>query len=279
MRILLRTYGGEEYVWKEATYKKENFFIVNNDGEDSAIEECNIAATDGHNMAGYVVCAYCGEMVLNTEEEIEKHYAAIESKRDCTTCDKLYVDGDHNTLRRTITPNEDGTYSVSDIITARLFCRNYYNKYEISTNQAKKVCKFLQCRRNGMREASDFFSKYPDAFDSIITVDAVVAQKYKYDKRNYISYGYTRRNLHMYDMKSRGTIKACVNENGIVECFQASSSGEVYRFFYSAKYDKMFYAKYGNYREGRPDYFSQKKYDELLTKVRALYAAAKEEKK
>ena len=274
MRILLRRYDGEEYVWKEATYKKENFFV-----DDNAIEECNIAATDGHSVEGCVICSYCGEIVKNTPEEIAAHYAKRESGRDCINCDKVYVGGIDDTLTRNITDNGDGTYNVVTTEKAKLYCRMGYSKYEISTESAKDVCKFMLCRQYGMREASDFFSKYPDAFDSVITVDTIVAQKYNYYGKTYLSYGSTRRELHMYDMKSRGTIQACVNSSGIVECFKASSAGSTYYFFYSEKYDKLFWAKYGTYREGRPDYCRQAKLEELHNKVKALYAAAKEEKK
>ena len=275
MRILLRSFDGKEYVWKDATYSKEQFYI---DGKK--VEETNIAATDGHNMENHVICAFCGEIVENNESAIEKHYADMESKRDCKSCDKLYVDGDEDTLSRNITDNGDGTYNVVQTMKARLYCRGYYSRYDIDSKRAKEICKFLQCRRTGMRKPTDLFSVYPDVFDSVITVDVLAKQKFKFFKKGYVSYGGDScRNLYLYDMKSRGTIQACVNSSGIVECFKASSAGNTYYFFYSEKYDKLFWAKYGTYREGRPGYFSAKKFEEVYKKAKALYEAAKEEKK
>jgi hypothetical protein len=267
MRILLRRDDkGNEYVWKDATYKGEKY-IVNNGVQDVQVYETNIVAVEGHEKAGYVVCKTCGEFVKNTPEEIAKHYETMEKNRDCSKC--CYVSFDNNRkIHREMVDNGDGTYSVTEEFKSELYCGNNYYKKKVSEMDIRKQCIAYACRRNGMRPPKDIFAAYPGVFDTAITSDVLLEKKYKLEGHD--------GKYFLYDMKSRGTIKACVNKSGIVECFRVSSNGDKLYFHYSEKYDKLFYTGgyNGTYEEGKPSWFRETKFNEALEKIRALYKGA-----
>lgn len=267
MRILLRRDGDNEYVWKEAIYKNEQYFIVT-DGVELRVYDNNIAAVADHEKSGYVVCKACGEMVENTPEAIEAHYTSKENSKDCAKCQHLSFNNNIRPTRKLV-DNGDGTYHVVDEYNSELYCRsNYYKKHMEDVDEVRE-CIFFACRRSGMRQSKDIFIAYPGVFDTAITVDVLTEKKYNLDGHN--------GSYFMYDLKSRGTIKACVNNSGIVECFQVSSNGDRVYFYYSEKYDKLFWcggSYNSNYEEGRPSWFREVKFNAALTKIRALYKGA-----
>ena len=266
MRILIRRDNGNEYVWKEANYHDEGYW-VNVDGSEIHVHESNIAAVDGHVKTNYVVCRSCGKLIENTPEAIMQHYTEMENSKDCAKCEHLSF-SNVITVDRKLVDNGDGTFHVVDNYDSELYCRSNYYKKSMKDIDLAKECKLYACRRNGVRAPNDIFLRYPEVFNTSITVDVLTEKKLKLD-------GY-KDNFFMYDMKSRGTIKACVNKCGIVECFQISSNGDRILFYYSEKYDKLFYSTgyRGRYEEGKPSWFRQNKYDEALEKIRALYKGA-----
>ena len=267
MRILLRNYGGNEYVWKDATYKDCQYFITENN-QSIRIDEIKIAAIDGQAGQGYVVCNCCGELIENNPTAIDAHYNKRERERDCTSCDHLAYSRDKKRIERTLVAIGDGKYRIKDEIIAELMCgASGWQNIRLTSPEIKRVCVYYKCRRSGVRAPSDIFSQYPGVFDTMITADVLTAKKFKFENHN--------GNYFIYDMKSRGTIKACVNKSGVVECFIVSSNGTRVKYFYSEKYDKMFYVNGNTYVEGKPYWFREVKFDEAHKKIKALYEGAK----
>lgn len=265
MQILLRRYGSEEYVWKKAVYKSEVYYITGDYGDEYRIRDVEIVAVKDNEYAEYMICANCGALIKNTNEEIEKHYAEMEAKRDCASCSDVNF-ADKKLQSRTI-ENEDGTYTVTETFTARPRCAVVsWNPCSIESAVKNGRCKFIACRSTGMRPQNSIFFRLPGVFDSAITVDVLNANKYKYDGAN--------SDYFVYDLRSRGTIKACVNSAGVVDHFIVSSKGNKVIYYYSEKYDKMFYKNGWEYIEGKPYWFTDTKFNEAHQKIKALYKGA-----
>lgn len=267
MRILLRRYGSETYVWKDATYENEHFYVKNSDGSKANVHEIAIVAVEGDENKGFVVCNNCGALIKNNPAAIAAHYEEKEAQRDCAKCEHIAYAKDKEVLGREIVENGDGTYHVKEEFNAELRCGfTYWNPVSVSSAVRNGTCKYTACRKKGVRATIDIFAKFPGVFDKAITVDALVAKKLKFD-------GYEN-GYFLYDMKSRGTIKACANEKGIVECFLVTSRGRHIHFYYSEKYDKMFFKNGTRYEEGHPYWVTEKKFEEAHQKIKELYKGA-----
>ena len=258
MRILIRNWEDKEYVWKDATYRDNNYYV-----DDRLVLIINIAAVENHPMIGYVACASCGALIRNTPEDIEAHYVESEAKRDCKKCDRLKFSSYREVVERQLVEKEDGVYEVIEKFTSPLYCGMTYGSVPVTSPRATQICKYYSCRRQGVTTPNDIFTAYPGVFDTAITADVLVEKKLRFDGWN--------RDFFRYDMKSRNTIKACVNKSGIVECFYATSNGGGTYFYYSEKYDKLFYRDGARYREGKPAWFRDNKFEEVHKRVKALY--------
>lgn len=264
MQILLRRYDGEDYVWKTATYEGETYYIKDKNGKQS-IRDIQIAAIKENEYADYVVCAACGKMIRNTPEEIEKHYADMEAKRDCSKCEHIRFANMENITR--VIEEGEGACRVTQTFTAQLRCGVVsWSPTEVKHAVRHGSCIYTSCRKKGTRKPNSVFMKYPGAFDTVITSDTLAAKKMKYDC--------FESGFFMYDMKARGTIKACVNNAGIVDCFMVHYRGNTLFFKYSEKYDKLFYQNGWTYEERYPYWLKEAKFNELHQKVKALYEGA-----
>ena len=262
MRILLKEYKGKPYVWKEATYKDEFYFI----DDDARIYETQIAAVQEHPAAGMVICNNCGALIENTREAIEAHYKERENGKNCVKCEYHGFDQNAVVEKEELTLIGNNTYKVSREFTSELYCQQSWYRRKVTSADAIRNCIYMRCRNSGMRSPRGLFASKPDVFSSAITVDILKEKKLTYVEHD--------GNYFLYDMKSRGTIRACVNNSGIVECFRISSRGNSTYFYYSEKYDKLYYEDGGFYAEGCPNWFRREKYNEALDKIRALYEGA-----
>lgn len=263
MKILLRLYGGKYYVWKNAKWEGGYYKLLDN---DDSISETSILAVTEDERIGYVQCAYCGELVENNPEAIEAHYAKLEAQKNCMKCDKLVQFGDKMNAKKTFKANEDGTYTVEEAYDTKLGCRMSYYTENIHSERAKINCKFALCRRKGVRTINDTFVKYPGLFEKQITVDTLTAKKYVFDRYS--------NGFYEYDLKMRGTLKACVNENGIVDHFILYVRGWAYTIYYSDKYKKLFYHDWSKYGENL-DFLNDTKMQKIIEKISQLYEEAK----
>ena len=263
MKILLRRYGEEYYVWKDAVYEAGQFKV-----DGGAIYMVNILAIKDDNRKDSVICAYCGKVIKNDPEAIEAHFAEQEAQRDCFKCSSLRkysYTSEHATFEK----DADGKYIVKETYIADLRCsQNWYNGPKIDTDDAKKICLFYKCRNTGVHPIKDIFTQYENPFDKNLTVDMLRSKKFEHE-------GYAG-GFFEYDLKCRNTVKACVNELGIVNHFIIKHRGYRWVAFYSAKYDKLFFANNGrDYDEEIPSGMSMAKYEQAKAKISGLF---KEEK-
>ena len=263
MKILLRKYGTECYVWKKAKWKNFGFYVVDDNNDTNAVPLNNIVTIDKDSRKGKVVCRSCGALIKNTPEAIAKHYMDMESKKDCLKCQCLKVGTHLKEIKQSYTLQEDGTYNIASKFNANLYCGKsgyYYTRYPINSLNANDTCMYFECRRKGVIEPNDIFIKYPGVFDDMITTDALTEHKWKYE-------GVYAEHF-VFDGRSRGTLKACVNSIGIVDKFELRYRGRKYYFYYSYKYDKLFRSDYGTMI---PYEIPQSKITDAKKKIRALY--------
>jgi hypothetical protein len=259
MKILLREYENERYVWKDAEYTSYGFVC-----NDEIVCETNIITVKDDNRKDYVICAHCGSIIKNTAEAIEAHFAEQEAKRDCFKCGSLRK-YNVNTSKAEFTKNMDGSYVVTETYTAGLRCgQNWYNGPAIDSEDAKKICLYYRCRRHGVQSIADIFTKYPDPFDKHITVDMLNDKNFPYECM--------ANRCFEYDLKCRSTVKACVNELGIVDHFIIKHRSRGYIAYYSAKYDKLFFTIDGrHYEDSIPSGISETKFNQAYAKISAIY--------
>lgn len=266
MKVLLRQLDEKKYyVWMDAVYENGRFRIVYEDGYKQNIADSDILAIKDDNRSEYVICNNCGTMIHNDPESIEAHFAEQEAQRNCFKCGSLKRSRIRS-VSAEIANNSDGTLKVTETYNAELRCgQSYWSSPMINTDAAKDICVYYRCRKRGVHPIEDIFTKYPDLFNKHITVDVLNAKKYLPDAGG-MSNGYFE-----YDMKLRNTLKACVNKLGIVDHFVVKCRSYKYNVYYSAKYDKLFFADYRAYSEHLPDCMSEAKYNQIHAKISALY--------
>lgn len=266
MEILIRNWDNTSYVWKAATWKNGEYYIEDDCGFEYGIKQTNILAVRDDNRIGYVQCNYCNELIENTPESIERHYAESEAKKDCLKCEYLRAGNKRKDKTTTYTPNGDGTYRIVESYVSNLICNQSYWPMDIESNDAKRNCQYVQCRRHGVQQIDDIFVRYPEPFVRQITVDVLDAKKYPFEAYN--------NGFFEYDLKSRDTLKACVNELGIIDHFVYISRGWRYYLYYSDKYEKLFYLDGSKYSERMHAIMTETKINSTLKKISALYKEA-----
>lgn len=263
MEILLRKLDDKSYVWTEAQWKDGKYYIDDDIFGPCAVEQVNILAVKNDERVNSVQCAYCGAIIENSPEAIEKHYAEQEAKKDCIHCSKMRINGDKMNVIVGFVANGDGTYKRTETSDVNLGCRIDYWTEDINSASAKRNCIYAQCRRKGVRTINDVFVKYPNLFDKFITVDLLESKKYQ---REEYANGRWR-----YDLKLRGTLKACVNEFGIVDYFLLTTRDFTYTLYYSPKYNKLFTQNWGRYHEDMSGVMSASKEQQILSKLSKLF--------
>lgn len=262
MRILLRKFADKEYVWKEATYDKGNYLVDN-----ECVPHTNIVTVDGL-YKNHVMCS-CGAIIENDNGKILAHYAEREAQLDCSKCKYLVFPREKEVSERKIIKQDGDVWQVTEEFTAKPYCNAIEYRYsEIDAEHIRTMCAYKKCRRNGVNPLPDIFHQQPGIFDTAITSDMLIKKKYNCDGYN-SRYGY-----FMYDMKSRGTIKACVNSAGVVDKFWVTYRGRWLFYAYSEKYDKLYYFNGRDYVSGSPYWIANTKFEELHKKVKALFKEA-----
>lgn len=266
MKILIRKYDDQQYyVWKDASYKSNKFYVDYEGYGECSINRTNILAIKDDNRSEYVICHHCGTMIHNDPESIEAHFVEMEANKDCFQCSSLRK---HRvkTSKAEVVENIDGEFNVVETYKADLRCgQSYWNPPQINSEEAKNYCVHYRCRRVGVKPIEDIFTKYPGLFDKYVSVDVLQEKKCAYD-------GYFD-GFFEYDLKHRNTIKACVNELGIINHFIIKVRSHKYIAFYSAKYDKLFFATSNrrDYDESMPYYMTDNQYNKAKEKISALY--------
>jgi transcription initiation factor TFIIIB Brf1 subunit/transcription initiation factor TFIIB len=260
MKILIKKWDNKYYVWQDATWKDGAYYV-----DRYLVKQTEILAIKDDNRGKYVRCSHCGAVIEDDPKAIEQHFAESESKKDCMKCRYIRMENIRNKTTN-YTQNEDGTYRAISSADVDLMCTNIYPSQNINTMDFTRYCLHYRCRKAGVKPISDVFMQYPGLFNKQITVDLLKSKGFEFDG---FSNGY-----FVYDLKMRNTLKACVNELGIVDHFRIKHRGYSYNAYYSEKYDELFYASCGTYITREPDDVSDAKHNQSKNKISALYKEA-----
>lgn len=258
MKILLKHFNEEVYVWKNAEMGERGLFVV----EGNEVNYDNIVSVSRDNRKKFVRCSACGEIIKKSD--IDKHKAKGSASATCFGCQYMRENGSKQ-LSVKYSLQEDGSYIGTVKKNVKLMCnQSYYHRYDINSQDARDHCRYKNCATAEMSKIEDIFTKYPGVFDDIITVDSVLDAGFK-DRREY-------GNRVHYTLKARNNIVAVVNKMNIVEYFNVSYRNETWKVMYSKKYNMLFRMNGGTYRKfecpyGMPtDTFSR-----IKEKIASLY--------
>ena len=261
MKILLREYGRERYVWKSAKYNKGYFCV---DGEDQP--QHNIVSIDNDNRKKYAQCSCCGQIFRKGDlHKFQEHKENAIKPETCFGCPHLYVDGSC-VKRKKYTVNFDGTFSEMLEREVSLKCSRTgsWAYYDINDSRTINYCKRRQCGDAKLEEINDFFTKYPGVFDDIITIDKLLDAGY--DVGTLADYGVTQ----IIAEEIEYVIQAEVNRIGIVDCFNIYYDDDWYRVYYSRRYDNLFWY-HREYKEWLHPLMSTELKNEIKEHIAKLY--------
>lgn len=245
MRVLLRNYNGEQYVWKKAEVKDTTKFTLE-DGRD--VSQIDIVSISRDNRKKFVKCSACGEIIRNTPEAINEHKLRGTTSSTCFGC-RYMQERNGKQLSVKYTLQEDGSYAASVKKKLNLICAATWNRVDINSESARECCKFKSCATAEMKVIEDVFTKYPGVFDDMITVDKILDNGFT-ERREYASRGAT-----YYKLKARNNITAVVNKLNIVDYFIIDYRNHQISVMYSKKYDKLFRTDSGVYMELKSIWF------------------------
>lgn len=261
MKVLLRNFNGDGYVWKDATFEN-NYFVVDGDH----IYESNVVSVMDDNRGNYVRCSACGKVFEKDSPEIEEHKNRYKDVNTCFNCRNMRS-YDVDELSRTYELLDDGMYKVTMENKSRLYCgyRHYYDYPDIGTVEAQNGCRYKACGDATYNEFEDIFTRNPGIFDDIITVDKIIKAGYKSITSAGVGCtGY-------YWLKGRNKIAAHVNSLSIVDYFEIEYYSCMYRVVYSKKLNKLFALGGANYSEWNPSCVSDSAKEYIRNKIAKLY--------
>ena len=257
MKVLLRSYENEPFVWKEAERNFNNDFVV--DGK--FVSETSIISVAEMDKNKFVKCENCGSIISNNSRAIKEHRNISCDWKNCLKCKYLRIKTQAEKSKGFIR-NENGNFDMTVRSVVSLQCGNLWNGKDILNDDARTGCHFAGCKNAKMLPADDFFSKNPDAFDDMITVDKIVKN------------GYTQMwksgDYACYELKARNRIYAYVNKFNIVEKFRIQYRYNDDTVVYSKKLDEIFSIN-RNGKYAKPNIWGMP--DESLENVRKKIAS------
>lgn len=228
MKILLREYNDQQYVWVTAKYDGYKF-IVNGRKQ----YETNIVSVINDNRKNYVKCSSCGKMFPKKGKKFAKHKEESRTINPCLTCRKMRA-----TERTEITTkyviNDDGTFTKKTETIVDLVCNgHFWSIPNCNSEEAINGCRLRQCETAKGEEIHDTFTDFPGIFDDIITVDKILDNGYEQINwsDNYIT---------EYAINFSIGLLAHVNRLGIVDKFHINTYEYGGYVWYSKKYDEFF---------------------------------------
>ena len=226
MKILLREFGSERYVWKTAKYKNGKFFVCGN-----SIHQCNIVSVMNDNRKNYVQCSSCGKVFKKNDIKFELHKQNSANPNTCLSCPSLITE-EINKIKRKVTIDNYGNMVEKLERNVYMRCSRYgewFSPY-ITDESLLRKCKLRMCKDADAEEIHDIFTDNPGIFDDIITVDKLLDEGLETD--NYIS------DSAGYALHSQYEIFAIVNNIGIVDRFITYDDDYV-TIYYSKRYDAL----------------------------------------
>ena len=245
--------------WVDVTYKDRYFRSLD---EETTYYLNQIYAVKDDNRSKTVICSYCGKEVSNSPSAIKSHRNMVHKSNKCFDCYYLKHINE-KVLSQKYVLNEDGTYFESTKRNVKLVCNHEYRKYDINTEDAKRVCKYRGCENAEFYRIKDFLTEYPDAFDEFITIDRIIDSGYKemYKYNDHIT----------FHLKGKTRIAASVNNQGICFSFRLDYQRNSYVLRYSKKYDRVWVFD-GTVRELEHYGISNGTKEAILKTLRKLYA-------
>lgn len=231
MKILLREYKGAPYVWVTAKYNNDHFTI---DGDYT--HPCNIISVMNDNRKNYIKCSCCGKTFKRGSRKFQIHKENAIKPQTCLGCPSLKSKNEH-ILSRKYTINEDGTANETIERSVELRCSRYgfWSDVDLNSDEALCSCKKRQCATATEVEIEDFFTRYPGAFDEIITSDKLLDMGCMFTLKP------NRGTEVSFVSEYEYSISAYVNKLGIIDHFYVWYEDEDYHVWYSKKYDELYW--------------------------------------
>lgn len=261
MKVLLRKYGSNVYVWRKAKYNRGKFIV-----HDCEQTWTNVVAVINDNRKNYVQCSSCGQTFKRDDPKFEEHKAKAISPETCFECDQMYVE-DNTTTKSKFFIRPDGTIGekVENIIYAKCTLGRTWLYPDIRSDDAICSCAKRKCANATTNEIKDFFTDYPGAFDDIITIDRLLDAGH--------DVGLSENGENSYDIvwTDDYEIGVIINKIGIVDRFYVWFRGDKHEIYYSRRYNKLFTSSYNNYVEWTHVELSTKIEEEIKAKIREFY--------
>lgn len=257
MRALLKNYKDEQFVYVNVTYEDNRFYTA----EGERLMETNIVDVARDNRNKYVKCSACGELVKNTPESIAAHKEERAKQKNCLKCPYVREGYGKGTVKTSYAedPNNPGKYIVKKKYSVGLCCGANYRQPTINTQEADDYCTYYACQNADMIEISDNFTKYPNMFEVLPTVDMLIQKRWKFEM--------LADKYMIYHHPTMTTLKAFVNSKGIVYHFNIGG----FYAMYSKKYDKLFYCGGDKYSTRFPYNLNDSKKVSAAAKIKELF--------
>ena len=254
MKILLRNYASQQYVWKTAQYRNGIFFINTN-----KIKQNNIVSILNDNRKNRVECSCCGETFRKGDPSFHAHKENAIKPETCFNCPNMTFEYDED-IKRTLKRDKDGSFiqKSTDRVTLRCTRSGLWTYDNILSQEAINNCVKRRCANATEIEISDFFTKNPGAFDDILTIDALLDYGYNVDVCDCDNYC-------DLDYEEEYSIGACINKLGIVDCFYVWYDGDRHYLYYSKKYNELFHSDLYNRYD---PWFSWSMSDEMRNEIK-----------
>lgn len=225
MKILLRDYQDSQYAWHDATYDKNLNFRV-----DGNITNCsNVVSVLDDDATKYVRCPRCTAVFLANSQEAKAHVEAKFAIANCYKCKHLRV-ANRAIFTQNFTPLPNGNFVCNTTYEAELRCTTEYPYTNITLPEIFNKCAMLRCNGVELLPVKTFFTQYPGAFDTMITVDRL------------LECGLQEEHSGFFPIKGRNCLSAKINTLGIVDRFILRYNNNSYDLYYSKKYGKCFLA-------------------------------------
>lgn len=228
MKILLREYKDQQYVWVTAKYDGYKFIV---DGRKQY--ETNIVSVINDNRKNYVKCSSCGKMFPKNGKKFAKHKEEARTINPCLTCTRMIAQTRQNSTTKYVI-NDDGTFTKKTEETVDLFCNGrFWSTPKCNSEEAIINCNLRQCETAKGEEIHDTFTDLPGIFDDIITVDKILDNGYE-------QINWQDNCVAEYSINSSIGLRAYVNRLGIVDKFYIDTYDYGGYVWYSKKYDEFF---------------------------------------
>lgn len=228
------------------------------------IGETEVIAVKNDERKKYVKCLQCGEFIPNTKKAIAEHAAKKINESSCFDCP--YVRCDFlNDIHNKYKPLPDGTYERTNKSKVKFTCGINWRRTDISSNESRINCKYRNCTDNkeNFVPIATFFGQYPDAFNDILTIDALNEKEWELDAKF--------RDTFIFKAKKRFTLHAEIDYNGIVKHFTYRNRKNWCNFMYSKKYNQIFWMIDGKYKTSSPYFLDNDRKEEINKVIEKLY--------